>query len=109
MGQSMTTTRIAITIVLFAAAARGAVVVGDKPTLRVHTIDGTTFDLKDYKGKLVLVDFFFGRSDLDRAYHQHLLDLHNRQNNFCLGRNGMRESSCTNWLSIRLGRCRRLY
>src|SRR2546421_7002037 len=79
MGQFMTTTRIAIAIVLFAATARGAVVVGDKPTLRVHTIDGTTFDLKDYKGKLVLVDFFFGRSDLDRAYHQHLLDLHNRQ------------------------------
>jgi len=81
MGQFMTTTRIAIAIVLacISSAARAGIAVGDKPQLRVRTMDGTTFDLKDYKGKLVLVDFFFGRSDLDRIYHQHLLDLYTKQ------------------------------
>jgi hypothetical protein len=82
MGLTMTTLRSVIVVVLsltFAASARAAYNVGDKPQLRIRTLDGTTFDLKDYKGKLVLVDFFFGKSDLDRVYHTHLLEAYTKQ------------------------------
>src|SRR5689334_13799808 len=82
MGQFMTTVRILLVTLLMtivASPVRAAVAVGDKPQLRLHLLDGTTFDLKDCKGKMVLVDFFFGKSDLDKNYHKPMFDMYTKQ------------------------------
>src|SRR5216110_1376435 len=57
---------IACAIAAFITNAAGSVNVGDKPQLKVPAIDGSTIDLGALKGKLVLIDFWVGRSDLDR-------------------------------------------
>src|SRR5437667_9562515 len=57
---------IACAIAAITLGAAGAVNVGDKPQLKVPAIDGSTIDLGALKGKLVLIDFWVGRSDLDR-------------------------------------------
>src|SRR5438094_8893825 len=51
---------------------RAEVNVGDKPSLKVPAMDGATIDLAALKGKLVLIDFWIGRSDLNRR-HEELL------------------------------------
>jgi hypothetical protein len=57
---------IACAIAAIVPDAAGSVNVGDKPQLKVPAIDGSTIDLGALKGKLVLIDFWVGRSDLDR-------------------------------------------
>jgi len=50
---------IALALLPFPIAARGAGVgVGDTPELKFRSVDGKNVDLKDLKGKLVLVDFW---------------------------------------------------
>src|SRR5438046_3000767 len=57
---------IACIIASVALSAVGAFNVGNKPLLKVPAIDGSNIDLSALKGKLVLIDFWVGRSDLDR-------------------------------------------
>jgi tetratricopeptide (TPR) repeat protein len=63
-------------IVLLSSTALASVNVGDKPALKVTEIDGSTIDLSALKGKIVLVDFWVGRSDLNRRYELILKDLY---------------------------------
>ena len=75
----MTTMRILPAWILLACVvtrAGATVLVGDSPTLNAVAIDGTPVDLDKLKGKLVLVDFWAGRSDLSKNYERQLLQIH---------------------------------
>src|SRR5687767_4016569 len=78
----MTTTRIvsgcflAVLIATLASPARAEVQVGDSPQLKGTAIDGTPIDLGKLRGKLVLIDFWVGRSDLNKNNEKLLIDIH---------------------------------
>jgi peroxiredoxin len=58
-----------------------AVEVGDKPSLSFTLLDGKQIDLKDYRGKLVIVDFFSLNTDASRDEETHLVKLMKDQAN----------------------------
>lgn len=62
-------------LVFIAAPLSKAIEVGDKPSLSFTTLDGTPVDLKDYRGKLVIVDFFSANVDASRDAEYHYLEL----------------------------------
>ena len=75
----MTTTRMFfgwVLLVFIATSAGATVLVGDSPTLNAVAMDGTPIDLANFKGRLVLVDFWAGRSDLSKNYERQLLQIH---------------------------------
>jgi peroxiredoxin len=52
-----------------------AVAVGDSPELKARAVDGTTVDLSKLRGKLVLVDFWVGRSDDNKTNERALVEI----------------------------------
>jgi thiol-disulfide isomerase/thioredoxin/tetratricopeptide (TPR) repeat protein len=58
MQRHLLTAFATITLLVASSVARGAIGVGDSPALSFRSADGKNVDLKDLKGKLVLVDFW---------------------------------------------------
>src|SRR6185295_2546318 len=48
---------------LFSVTAAAGVAVGDSPELKARAVDGRDVDLSTLRGKLVLVDFWIGRTE----------------------------------------------
>jgi len=55
--------------------SRGAVAVGDKPTLHFTALDGSEVDLAKLKGKIVVVDFWDLNVDAARSMEKRLVEL----------------------------------
>jgi thiol-disulfide isomerase/thioredoxin/TolA-binding protein len=64
-----------VLIAVLTSTLHAAINIGDKPTLHLTAIDGSTIDLARHKGKLILIDFWAGRSDFNRTAEQRLVDL----------------------------------
>jgi tetratricopeptide (TPR) repeat protein len=65
-----------ILIIFLTSTLHAAVSVGDKPTLKLTAMDGSTIDLAKNKGKLILIDFWAGRSDMNRSAEERLVDIY---------------------------------
>ena len=75
----MTTTRVVLALalaVVMSVPASADVAVGDSPQLRTRALDGATIDLAKLRGRLVLIDFWVGRSELNLRNEQKLLEIH---------------------------------
>ena len=66
---------VAALLVCFAASFSPAVEIGEKPALSFTTPDGSQINLKDYRGKLVIVDFFSVNVEASRDEESHLVML----------------------------------
>lgn len=64
------------TLLCLCGLARADVAVGDSPELKTCAIDGSTFDLATFRGKLVLVDFWVGRSEPNKQNERKLAELY---------------------------------
>jgi TolA-binding protein len=76
-------TRISIRTIPFLlviALCGGAlgVALGDKPDLKLNAMDGSRIDLSACRGKLVLIDFWSGRSTLSRTAEARIQELNTR-------------------------------
>src|SRR6266581_8098567 len=68
--------RIPLAILFLAASASAAVAVGDSPELKVRAVDGAAVDLSALRGKIVLVDFWVGRSEPQKSDERKLVDIY---------------------------------
>src|SRR5437867_8850793 len=55
--------------------ALAAAAVGDSPQLKVRAVDGSTIDLANLRGRLVVVDFWVGRGEANKNDQRKLVDL----------------------------------
>jgi peroxiredoxin len=69
---------IAISILLWATAAAADVKLGDHPMLSFTSVTGQKISLADYKGKIVLVDFWAGFNPQSVQNAPHLLQVYNQ-------------------------------
>src|ERR1043166_3252659 len=63
-------------LAVFAPLAAAAVAVGDSPELKARAVDGREVDIAQWRGRLVLVDFWIGRVDANKEDERKLVQLH---------------------------------
>ena len=69
--------KLAVFLLLpFCSIAAAAVAVGDSPDLKARAVDGAAVDLSTLRGKLVLIDFWVGRSEQDKNNEKPLLAIY---------------------------------
>jgi tetratricopeptide (TPR) repeat protein len=70
--------RLAISLLFVVARiAAAAVAVGDSPSLRGRTVGGADLDLSQWRGRLVVVDFWIGRDAANKNDEHSLVQLYN--------------------------------
>src|SRR5436305_769370 len=67
-------------LLILVVPLRAEVLVGEKPKLKIPAMDGSAIDLAALHGKLVLIDFWVGRSDLNQRNEETLKDLYKSYN-----------------------------
>jgi TolA-binding protein len=74
-----TTAALAVVVLLSLSlrAASAVVDVGDRPELKLNAMDGTKIDLAAQRGKLVLIDFWSGKSQANRQAQTKILQAYN--------------------------------
>jgi len=73
-----TTAALAVALLsLLTPFARAVVAEGDKPELKLNALDGSRIDLAQLRGKMVLIDFWSGRSQVNIKAQGRILELYN--------------------------------
>src|SRR5947199_5440959 len=67
--------RIPLVILFTATTAAAGVAVGDSPQLKARSVEGADVDLSTMRGRIVLIDFWVGRSEPQKSDERKLADI----------------------------------